>query len=225
MGSRAPLRSRLTSLMGRSLVPRRAPPPPDLRSQHARTDRDGLIRVRHVTYLVELPGHVGLALVFTAPVWLALPRSAAAVFTALAVPASMLPDVDLVVPWVHHHGPTHTLLFAVVASVALGALVAGLDELLRDDGPPRGVERSVLEFSAAAFFVGAGSHVLTDMLSAPDIAEPVEPFWPLWQGSVGVDLLYFSSTLSNFGLLAVGVAAHLAVFAVARRRRPGAPTA
>ncbi len=181
------------------------------------------LRPALVSYGVQLPGHVGLALVFTAPAWLALPRGAAATFIALALPASMLPDVDLVLPGVGHHGVTHTFLFVVVASVALGAIVVGLDELLRDDGPPRGVRRSVLAFSAAAFFVGAGSHLLADMLSAPDVAQPIEPFWPLWQGTFGLDVLYFSSPVSNFGLLVVGVAAHLVVLAAIRRRRSATP--
>lgn len=161
-----------------------------------------------------------MALVFTAPAWVVLPRRAAATFTALALPAGMLPDLDLVLPGVKHHGVTHTLLFVVVASLALGAIVAGIDELLRDEGPPPGVGRSLLEFSAAAFFVGSGSHLLGDMLSAPDIAEPIEPLWPLWQGSIGLDVLYFSSPLSNYGLLALGLAAHLAVLAAVRYRRP-----
>lgn len=157
-----------------------------------------------------------MALVFTAPAWLALPRSAAAVFTALALPASMLPDVDLVLP-VAHHGPTHTLVFAAVASLALAAVVAGLDEWLRDDGPPRGVTRGVFEFSAAAFLVGSGSHVLVDMLSAPDVAQAVEPLWPVLDASFGIDVLYFSSPVSNYGLLAVGVVSHVAAYAVCRR--------
>lgn len=156
---------------------------------------------------------------FTAPIWVVLPRSAAATFTALALPASMLPDADLVLPWFKHHGFTHTFLFVVVASLALGAVVAGLDRLLRSDGPTPGDERSLIAFSAAAFLVGSGSHIFTDILSAPDVAESIEPFWPVVQGSVGIDVLYFSSSLSNYGLLAVGVAAHLAALAVARRRQ------
>lgn len=34
---------------------------------------------------------------------------------------SLLPDVDLLVPWIQHRGPTHSLLFMLVAAVALAA--------------------------------------------------------------------------------------------------------
>lgn len=114
-------------------------------------------------------------------------------------------------------------LLTVAASLALAAVVAGLDEWLRDDGPPPGVRRSVFAFCAAAFGVGAGSHLLADALSAPDVAQPIVPLWPAAGIEVGLDLLYFSSPYSNFGLLAVGVAAHAAAYAVARRRRSASP--
>ena len=56
-----------------------------------------------------------------------------------------------------------------------------------------------------------------DLLSPPDIAQPLEPLWPLYgAGVVALDLLPVGSGLWNFGLLAVGATAWITAYAIAR---------
>jgi hypothetical protein len=46
------------------------------------------------------------------------------------------------------------------------------------------------------------------MLSAPDISTPIEPLWPVVDGSWGLDLIWYNDPLWNAGFLAVMVVAH-----------------
>jgi hypothetical protein len=66
-------------------------------------------------------------------------------------------------------------------------------------------------FVAGGLFLGGVSQVLGDMLSAPDIAQPIEPLWPLVNEPISLDVLYYSSVWWNLGLLVVAVLAHLAM--------------
>ena len=43
------------------------------------------------------------------------------------------------------------------------------------------------------------------MLSAPDISEAIEPLWPLYADSVGIDLVWYNASWFNLGLLIAGV--------------------
>ncbi|PSP82483.1 hypothetical protein BRC83_09290 [Halobacteriales archaeon QS_1_68_17] len=66
-------------------------------------------------------------------------------------------------------------------------------------------------FAFGAFLLGGLSHLFADMLSAPDIAQPIEPFWPFLTKPWSVDLLWYNSPWWNAGLLAVAVLLHVAV--------------
>lgn len=166
--------------------------------------------------MVDVSGHVGMALLFAAPAWVLWDRRGALGFAAFALATSMLPDADLalrhVLP-VAHHGVTHTLAFVALASVLGGAaasrwLTPRLDasRWVRSAAIPRG---TVFVFAAAGLLAGGVSHVFADVLSAPDVAAPLSPFWPVYPEPVVVDVLYYDSPVWNFGLLAVAVALHL----------------
>lgn len=54
-------------------------------------------------------------------------------------------------------------------------------------------------------WIPALSHIFTDMLSAPDIAQAIEPFWPFYQQSVGMDIIWYNRPWFNWGLLLAGI--------------------
>ncbi len=166
--------------------------------------------------MVKLMGHLAMGLLWAAPAWLLWDGQVSLAFVALVLSTTMLPDVDLllrdVLPGVHHHGVTHTLLFGLLVSAVVGALVTRYGRAIAGRWWPR-VERlpqaTVFVFVTAAFLLGSYSHIFSDMLSAPDVAQPVEPLWPLWNKPLSLDVAYYSSIWWNAGLLAVAVAVHL----------------
>lgn len=168
--------------------------------------------------MVDVSGHLGMALLMTTPIWVGYGRRTALTFVGLALPFGLLPDVDLylryVLPTVHHHGVTHTIAFVVAVSLVVGVLGAStvLPYLRRWGWLPEGEIRNDRVFVVVAVMVGGLSHLFADMLSAPDIAEPIEPFWPVTVRSVSVDVFYYNSRVVNLGLLVVGIAAHLGLW-------------
>lgn len=155
---------------------------------------------------------------FALPAWWFWNDRASVAFIALAVVASLLPDIDL---WlvelfpdeIHHHGVTHTVLFVTVASVVGAAVVAGLftgwiDEWIDSERFDRS---HLFVFSFWGLLAGSLSHVFADMLSAPDISTPIEPLWPVVDGSWGIDLVWYNAGWINVGFLTVMVGTHVAV--------------
>jgi hypothetical protein len=166
--------------------------------------------------MVDVMGHLAMGLLWALPAWFIWNRRVTLAFLALAATAALLPDVDL---WlhklapaqVHHHGVTHTVLFVVVLSVVVGAVVAGLftrrvDRWLQSE---RFTPGSLFVFTTGGFLVGGLSHLFADMLSAPDIASPIEPFWPFFDKPWAVDVIWYNSPWWNVGLLTVAVLLHV----------------
>lgn len=168
--------------------------------------------------MVDITGHVAFGLAFAAVAWFVWDDRVAVAFVALAALAALLPDVDI---WlsaafpaeVHHHGVTHTVLFATVASVVGGALVAGLFTGRFDDwaGTERFGRGRLFGFATGALFAGSVSHVVADMLSAPDVSTPIEPFWPFFEKPWSVDVLHYDAAWVNFGFLTVVILVHVAL--------------
>ncbi|MFH5798710.1 metal-dependent hydrolase [Haladaptatus sp. CMAA 1911] len=170
--------------------------------------------------MVDVSGHLAMALLFAAPAWLLWERRGSLAFAAFTLVTAMLPDTDLVlrhlIPAVHHHGVTHTVLFVTVASVAAGALTATLltsrfeaSRWVRSD---RIDEETVFVFATAGFLIGGMSHLFADLLSAPDIAPPLSPLWPVYTEPIIIDVIYYDSPIWNFGLFGVALAVHFALF-------------
>ncbi|WP_255148832.1 metal-dependent hydrolase [Halorarius halobius] len=166
--------------------------------------------------MVDVSGHLAMALLFAAPAWLLWHRREALAFVGLALATAMLPDADLylrrVLP-VHHHGVTHTVVFVVAASVVGGVVAARLlTDRLNDSRviePGTVATPVVFAFAAGGLFTGGLSHVVADVLSAPDKASALEPLWPLYPQPLGIDVIYYDAPLWNFGLFAVAVAVHV----------------
>jgi membrane-bound metal-dependent hydrolase YbcI (DUF457 family) len=178
-----------------------------------------------------------MALLFAAPAWFVWGRRVATSFTAFALVTAMLPDADLylqaVLP-ISHHGITHTFLFVIVASLVTAAIAARLlTPWLNDHRLIRSTDISgetVFVFAASGFMVGGFSHIFADMLSAPDIAAPLAPLWPVYREHIVIDVIYYNSPWWNFGLIAVAIALHLVLaryesYPLDTRYRVGSQTA
>ncbi len=177
---------------------------------------------------MQLAGHVGVALLLVSPVWFWLvPREAVGV-TAVALLTAMLPDVDLLlesVPGlgVEHHGLTHGVWFVLGVSLLLGGVVtwwyqAGGRRYFRPGpggGPRHLPARTVFAVTSGAFALGGTAHLLGDMLTAPDVAPPIRPLLPLSDVVVSFDVLWVFDPVVNYGLLALGLAVHLALWRLA----------
>jgi len=58
------------------------------------------------------------------------------------------------------------------------------------------------------------------MLSAPDLADSIEPLWPIYQGSIGVDLVWYNNPVVNLGLLVAGVVVNVGLYLYTGDRSP-----
>lgn len=173
-----------------------------------------------VSVMVDVVGHLGMALVWLAPAWLLFDhRKTAATFVATGFWFGMLPDVDLVLsnylPGIHHHGVVHTVLavavFAVVVGPAYGLVLRRVladTEWLSERAAAR-----VVSLGAATVFVTGLSHLFADVLSAPDVSTPVEPLWPLVSGRLlSIDVLWYQSFWATWALLLLGVGLNAALW-------------
>lgn len=179
-----------------------------------------------------MTGHLAFGLLFSLPAWLVWRDRTSAAFVGLAVLMAPVPDVDkwlaLLFPTeVHHHGVTHTVVFVALASVLGGALVAGPLAGRMDDWLDERFDRwSLFAFAVTAFLLGGLSHLVADVLSAPDVSTPIEPFWPFFDEPWSLDVVWYDAWWINAGFFGVMVAVHLVLAYVAVRgsRRPRIPT-
>jgi hypothetical protein len=166
--------------------------------------------------MVDIMGHLAMGLLWAAPAWFVWHDRVSLVFVGVATVAALFPDVDL---WlsalfpevIQHHGVFHTVLAVALASLAVGALAAAtlvrpVDRWLGSDRFDRS---SLFVFVTGATLVGGLSHLFADVLSAPDVSQAIEPFWPLYRQSLSIDLIWYNSPWWNVGLLTVAVLLHL----------------
>ncbi|WP_435334266.1 metal-dependent hydrolase [Haloarchaeobius sp. TZWWS8] len=166
--------------------------------------------------MVDVMGHFGMALLWAAPAWLVWNGRRSIAFIALALTTAMLPDSDLylqlVVP-VEHHGVTHTVVFVLAVALVAGAIIStvfrGTLQRAWTDSEHHSASRTQLFlFTAFALLWGGLSHIFADMLSAPDIADPVQPFWPLFEKPWSVDVFWYNEPIANRWLLLVALVVH-----------------
>ena len=151
-----------------------------------------------------LKGHLGVALAVYAPAgaWLLLAdRAETALLGGVAVLAlAMVPDCDTLIDRIDHRGPTHSLAFALLFGLALGAFAA-----------PTVPEIELAAFAFGVGFLAVTSHLLADVLTPMGI----RPFWPLWDRKFSLELTYARDPVANYLLLGFGTGvAALAGFVV-----------
>lgn len=172
--------------------------------------------------MVDIMGHVAMGLLWAVPAWFFWEDRIHLAFIGLTGVTALLPDIDLwldkVVPsLVHHHGVTHTVVFVLAVSVLAGVIAAATltKPVNRWLGRHQVDAGSLFMFTAGAFLLGGLSHLFMDILSAPDLAQPIEPFWPLFDKPWALDVIWYTSPLWNLGLLTVAVLLHLTIGYVA----------
>lgn len=183
--------------------------------------------------MVDVSGHLAMGLLWATPAWFVWRerRRVTLAFLGIVLPAALLPDVDLPLQAafpgaVHHHGATHTVVFVVLAGVAVGGLAAALAGPLDRRFEGHRLDRGspfTFAFAAAATVLGGLSHLFADVLSAPDVASPIEPFWPFVDGSPSIDVIWYNSPWWNVGLLIVAVVLHLGLAYATGRAATSSP--
>jgi len=171
--------------------------------------------------MVDVMGHFAMALLWALPAWALWDGRVALLFIGFTLTTAMLPDVDLVLQMVlpvNHHGITHTVLFVTLVAIVAGVVAeyALESQLERQWLKERGytlAAGTLFVFVTGALLLGGYSHLFADMLSAPDIAPPVQPFWPFFEKPWSVDLIWYNDRLWNAGLLLVAVILHALVAA------------
>jgi len=153
-----------------------------------------------------------MALLWLAPAWLAFAHSeTAATFVVAGLPFGMVPDLDLVFSQIfrtiRHHGVFHTILAITVFAAIIGPIVGTLLEKVAGGSDWLSLESThdSYRFGFLAVWIAGLSHIFADMLSAPDIAQAVEPFWPLYFESISFDLVWYNAAWFNWGLLVAGI--------------------
>ncbi|KYH25097.1 hypothetical protein HAPAU_26800 [Halalkalicoccus paucihalophilus] len=176
--------------------------------------------------MVDVLGHLGMALIWLAPVWFFTDRPKAAlatVFTGFWF--GMLPDVDLVISnhvvGIHHHGVFHTVLVVVVFAAIIGPLWGLVVSRLLGGTTwfSREAEKRATTIGFIVVFVTGLSHLFADMLSAPDVSTRIEPFWPIYDGPIVlIDVLWYQSVWATWALFLPGLALNGVLWYRARTR-------
>ncbi|WP_225333271.1 metal-dependent hydrolase [Halomicrobium urmianum] len=169
--------------------------------------------------MVDVVGHLGMALVWLAPAWFFVAEARTAVtFVGAGVWFGMLPDLDLylrgIFPTVQHHGVLHTVLAVSLVAAVAGPILGWILKRTLDDSRwfSERAENDAFALGFLAVWIPGLAHVFADMLSAPDIAQAVEPFWPLYRQSLGIDVVWYNNPWFNWGLLIAGLALNLALY-------------
>lgn len=169
-------------------------------------------------------GHYGAALLVYAPVCFLVAAldypTLALLAGGVAIAIAMVPDWDTRVPGLKHRGPTHTVGFALLVGLAVGAaavtfVTAGdpgsvstdLASLATDPASALGV--GVLGFAVG--FLTTCSHIAADALTPMG----VRPFWPVSGRHVSLNLTRASNRAANVVLLGVGTAAAAGAYGLA----------
>lgn len=136
--------------------------------------------------MVDVLGHVAMGLLWTVPAWFLWEQRISLTFIGFVLFAVMIPDVDINLPGVVHHGVTHTVVFVTGVALFGGALVTLVSApMLRRwwrQSDRKSASRTVFGLTSGGLFVGGLSHLLIDMLSAGATGNPpLEPFWRVSQ--------------------------------------------
>jgi len=143
-------------------------------------------------------GHVGAALFVYGPVGAALSHAGefglALLGVVVAIACATLPDADELLP-IDHRGPTHTVWFVAVGSIA----VAAGGGLL---GAVAGRPGAIAAVAGVAAALSLGSHLLADSVTPMGI----RPFYPLSMWHHSFDVIPAANPRANTTMLGVGIA-------------------
>ena len=162
-------------------------------------------------------GHLGITLFLCAPLVNALVtsgyRTEVPRWVGLALAVTMVPDLDLYLPWFTHRGLSHSLLAAVCVGVVVAVVVAARW------GDPLASSADYVRRAMLGFTVGAGSivgHLVGDVITPMG----VRPFFPL-DSVYTLNLFYAKDVEANLAFMLIGVVVFSIVF---RRSKDPLPT-
>lgn len=171
-------------------------------------------------------GHYGAALLAYAPVGFLVAvlgyRTLALLAGGAALALAMVPDWDMRVPGLEHRGATHTVGFALLVGVIVGAAgvtfatagnpaTVSTDLASLADNPATALGVGILGFLVG--FLTVCSHIAADALTPMGVT----PFWPLSDRHVSAGVARASNRLANVILLGVGVAVAAGAYGLALR--------
>ena len=166
-------------------------------------------------------GHVGGALVLISLVLSMLDEPAALWFLAVSVPTSLLPDIDLYLPYFPHQGVVHTYPVMLLVSVAGGLIAVGLFAAIggvrEGDSDGRSIDLiEPFELTTGALVLGTFTHITLDVVAYQEsfTTRPVEPLWPFTDWVPRINVFPPEAVLWNYGFLALGVGTWIVVYAV-----------
>ena len=171
-------------------------------------------------------GHVGGALVLITIAVSTLDEPAAFRFTAIAVLASLLPDIDKHLPYVLHQGVIHTYSIMFFVSIVSGLIAAGVAAAITSR-EYFGIEKilkspkKAFVLTTSAMILGTFSHVTLDVVAYREsfTSMPVEPLWPFTDWVPRINVFPPHAPMWNYGFLLVGIILWLVVFWAKRWRR------
>lgn len=163
--------------------------------------------------MVDVIGHLGMALIWLASIWFVVDtKRTAAMLVATGFWFGALPDVDVYLSkWfqgIHHHGVFHTVLVVTLLAAVFGPALGWVDRKLfgGTEWFPLDAAEHAYSLGFLVVWIAVLAHLFGDMLSAPDIAQPIEPFWPLYNGQIVLmDLVWYNSPWVNWGLFVAGL--------------------
>ena len=143
-------------------------------------------------------GHVGAALIAYAPIafgFSVLGALDATIVGALVVTSlSMVPDIDIKLPFIRHRGPTHTVHFTIAVGVVLGLVGVAIG---LSNGHIAAVVLGSLGFLLGSLAVG--SHIAVDALTPMGID-------PWMNGErISYDVTRAANPVANYALLTAGM--------------------
>lgn len=161
-------------------------------------------------------GHYGIAMLLATPVAFFLGRRAGTVFSAFVLLVAVLPDLDKHLPFVTHHGVTHTFLFAALGGFAIGTLAAvvyrGYIAVSATSRWPDLHLKRVFVWATTGAFFGIASHVMADVLVLLPGKQPISPFWPVFDRKLTIEVIPLGAPVRNVGILLVGLVLQLTVY-------------
>lgn len=166
--------------------------------------------------MVDVLGHIAVGLLWTIPAWIVWERRRSLVFVGVSLLSVLVPDIDLYIPGLEHHGPTHTILFVAAVALVGGAVLAAFAARWSGrSGRSAEFQPSVYGFVTAALLVGGLSHVFVDLLSTSAAGQPLNPFWPFFQKPFHLYVIHrFSAPIWNGIPLLGGLVVHLNLFLI-----------
>lgn len=178
--------------------------------------------------MVDVLGHVGMALLWLVPVWYVVEhRKTAALIVTVGAWFGVVPDVDLYLSaWIggiHHHGVVHTVLVVTILAAVIGPLVGAAFARVgeRTDWFSERAREHATAIGFLAVWIPGLSHLFADMLSAPDVSTRIEPLWPVVTGPlVALDVLWYQSWWAVWGLFVLGASANVLAWYWTRGRWP-----